>query len=109
MNKVIQGRRDLKRSYKKTGEELFTRARRNRTRHDGFKRKGSRSKLDIRKKLFTVRMVRHWSRLLREAVDAPSLRVFKVRLDGVLSNLEGILISWKVFQPMARGLELDVL
>jgi len=25
--------------------------------------------------------VRHWNRLLREAVDAPSLRAFKAKLD----------------------------
>ncbi|GAB0204725.1 cAMP-dependent protein kinase inhibitor alpha [Grus japonensis] len=40
-----------------------------------------------RKKFFAVRFVRHWNRLPREAVDAPSLEVFKARLDGALSNL----------------------
>ncbi|KFO55744.1 hypothetical protein N302_01111, partial [Corvus brachyrhynchos] len=54
---------------------------------NGFKLKESRSKLDIRKKFFTVRVVRHWHRLPREAVDAPSLEVFKTRLDGALRNL----------------------
>ena len=43
--------------------------------------------LDIRKKLFTVRVVRHWSRLPCGAVDAPSLEALKARLDGALSNL----------------------
>jgi len=38
-------------------------------------------------KFFTVRVVSHWHRLPREAVDAPSLKVFKARLDGALSNL----------------------
>ncbi|KFV55931.1 hypothetical protein N341_03478, partial [Tyto alba] len=42
---------------------------------------------DRRKEFFTVRVVRHWNRLPREAVDAPSLEVFKARLDGALSNL----------------------
>jgi len=32
-------------------------------------------------------VVRHWNRLPREAADAPSLAVFKARLDGALSNL----------------------
>ncbi|KFR11894.1 hypothetical protein N306_12164, partial [Opisthocomus hoazin] len=46
-----------------------------------------RFRLDIRKKFFTMRVVKHWNRLPREAVDAPSLEVFKARLDGALSNL----------------------
>jgi len=32
-------------------------------------------------------MVRHWSRLSREVVTAPSLEVFKARLDGALRKL----------------------
>ncbi|KFQ39697.1 hypothetical protein N332_03902, partial [Mesitornis unicolor] len=44
-------------------------------------------RLDIRKKFSTVRVVRHWNRLPKEAVDAPSLEVFKARLDRTLSNL----------------------
>ncbi|KFO56589.1 hypothetical protein N302_00674, partial [Corvus brachyrhynchos] len=47
----------------------------------------SKFRLDIRKKFFTVRVVRHWNRLPREAVDAPSLEVLKARLDGALSSL----------------------
>ena len=34
-----------------------------------------------------MRVVRCWHRLPREVVDAPSLEVFKVRLDGALGNL----------------------
>ncbi|KFQ23310.1 hypothetical protein N332_10479, partial [Mesitornis unicolor] len=54
---------------------------------NGFKLKEGRFRLDIRKKFFTVRVVRHWHRLPREAVDAPSLAVFKAKLDRALSNL----------------------
>jgi len=46
-----------------------------------------RLRLGIRKKFFTMRVVRQWHRLPREAVAAPSLAVFKARLDGAFSNL----------------------
>jgi len=46
-----------------------------------------RLRLDIRKKFFTLRMVRHWNRLPGEVVDVPSLEAFKARLDGTLHNL----------------------
>jgi len=35
---------------------------------------------------FTVRVVRHWHRLHREVVDAPSLETLMVRLEGALST-----------------------
>ncbi|KFW09546.1 hypothetical protein N327_06534, partial [Fulmarus glacialis] len=54
---------------------------------NGFKLKEGRFRLDIRKKFFTMRVVRHWNRLPKELVDAPFLEVFKARLDGALSNL----------------------
>ncbi|KFQ63286.1 hypothetical protein N334_12612, partial [Pelecanus crispus] len=54
---------------------------------NGFKLKKNRFRLDIRKKFFTMRVVKHWNRLPREAEEAPSLEILKVRLDGALSNL----------------------
>ena len=56
-------------------------------RGNSFQLKEGRFRLDIRKKFFPVRVVRHWKRLPREAVAAPSLAVFKARLDGALSDL----------------------
>jgi len=58
-----------------------------RSRENSSKLKKGRFRLDIRKKFFTMRVVKHWNRLPREVVDAPSLEVFKARLDGALSNL----------------------
>ena len=74
-------------AYRKHGEGHFTRVWSDRTRDNGFKLKEGRFSLDIRKKFFPVRVVRPWPRLPREAVAAPSLAVFKTRLDGALSNL----------------------
>jgi len=48
-----------------------------------------------------MRVVKHWNRLPREAVDTPSPAVFKARLDGALRNL----VWWKMSLPMAGGLE----
>lgn len=36
--------------------------------------------MDISKKYFTVRVVRHWKTLPREAMGVPSLEAFKIRL-----------------------------
>ena len=43
-------------------------------------------------KIFPVRVVRHWHMLPREAVAAPSLELFKARLDGFeeLDLAEGV-------------------
>ena len=77
----------LKGAYRKAGEELFIRACCGRTRGNGFKLEDGRFRLDIRKKCFTVRVVRHWNTLPREIVDVPFLESFKARLDEALSNL----------------------
>ncbi|KFV63854.1 hypothetical protein N307_00156, partial [Dryobates pubescens] len=54
---------------------------------NGSKLEKGRFRLDIRKKFFTIRVVRQWNRLPKEVVEAPSLEFFKARLVVALSNL----------------------
>jgi len=77
----------LKGAYRKDGENLFSRTCCYRTRNNGFKLREGRFRQDIRKKFFTMQVVKHWNRLPREVVEVPSLETFKARLDGALSNL----------------------
>ncbi|KAK4811875.1 hypothetical protein QYF61_012293 [Mycteria americana] len=95
----------LKGAYKKAGEGLFTRACSDRTRGNGFKLKEGRFRLDIRKKFFTMRVVRHWDRLPREAVDAPSLEVFKARSQTSLSQVPTSFLSFSWNHPFRKLLQ----
>lgn len=83
-----------------TRKTLFTKARSVRTRGDGFKLKESSFRLHGRKKLFTMRVMRHWHRLPRETTDAISLEVYNSRQDEALSNL----VYWKVSLTTPGGL-----
>jgi len=77
----------LKGAYRKDGENLFSKACCDSIKSNGFKLREGRFRLDIRKKFFTVRVVKHWNRLPRAVVDAPSLETFQARLNRALSNL----------------------
>ena len=76
----------LKGSYRKEGDRLFSRVCGGRTRGNDFKLKEGRFTLDIRKKSFTERTVRHGNTLPRDVVDAPALEMLIVRLYQALGN-----------------------
>lgn len=62
-------------------------ARSNRTRHGGFKPKEGSFRVGVRKKFFSIRVVRPWKRLPREAVGGSSQERPQARLDAALNNL----------------------
>ena len=77
----------LKGAYRKDRDNLFSKAFCDRTRSNSFKPREGRFRLDIRKKFFAMRVVKHRNRLPREVVEASSLETFKARLDRALSSL----------------------
>ena len=77
----------LKGAYTQEKSQLFERVDNSRTRENGFKLKEGIFQLDVRGKFFTMRVVRCWNKLPREAVHASFLEVFKARLDGALGSL----------------------
>ncbi|KQK77652.1 pol [Amazona aestiva] len=84
---LIEAFQYLKGAYKDAGEGLFIRDCSERTTGKRFKLKQGKFRLDIRKKFFTARVVRPWNGVPKEAVNAPSLAVFKARLDIALDGM----------------------
>jgi len=77
----------LRRGSGKGGADLFSLVSSHKRHGNGSKLCQVGFRLDIRKQFFTERVVKHWNRVPREMVDAPSLAVFKRHLDNALNVL----------------------
>jgi len=87
-------RGDLSNAYKylqggcqEDGARLFSVVPSDSTRGNGHKLKQRKFRLNMRKNFFPLRVTEPWPRLPREAVESPSLEIFKTRLDKVLCSL----------------------
>jgi len=82
-----------RRGHGEGAADLFFLVPSDRTHGSGSELLQGRFRLDIKKHFITWRVVKHWKRLPREVVNAPSLSVLKRHLEKALNNMLELLVS----------------
>jgi len=84
---LINAYKRLKGGCQEDRAKLFSVVPSDKTRCNVHKLKHRKFHLMMRKNFFPLRVTEHWNRLPREAVDSPSLEIFKTHLNKVLYSL----------------------
>jgi len=84
---LIKAYKYLKGGCQEDGAKLFSVVPSNRKRGNGHKLKHRKFQLNMKKNFFPLRVTEPWNRPPGEAVESPSLEIFKTRLDKVLCSL----------------------